>query len=74
MIAGYKQQLLKLKDQCSVKEKVMTIKTTLFDIPPCFFRSGFTGFVLADNSTMSFAEFGKQRENFEFIKEFNRRN
>jgi hypothetical protein len=52
----------------------MTIKTTLFDIPPCFFRSGFTGFVLADNSTMSFAEFGKQRENFEFIKEFNRRN
>jgi len=60
--------VLKLKEQSSLQNNLLTIKTSLFDIPTELFQGGFNGFVLADQSTVSFVDFGKQRDNFEFIK------
>ena len=51
-------------------------KTNVFDVPVEFWQSGIDTFYFRDypHSSIKFTEFAKNRENYEYIKEFNRLN
>ena len=52
------------------------LKTSVFDMPAQFWQSGLDAFYFRDfpHASITFAEFSKNRDNFEFLKEFNRLN
>ena len=51
-------------------------KISIFDVPAQFWQSGIDSFHFKDfpHSAIKFSEFSKNRDNFEFIKEFNKLN
>ena len=51
-------------------------KTNLFEVPTQFWLSGFDTFYFRDfpHSSIKFSDFGKNRDNFEYVKEFNKLN
>lgn len=64
---------------------MLEVKTSLFDLPKLlknsdqkkdhFFGKNFDSFYLPKNQkSLSFTEFAKKRDNFEFMKEFNQLN
>lgn len=57
-------------------ETTTMAKVPIFEIPLLFWQSGFDTFYFKQNPFMSikFADFAKNRSNFEYVKEFNRLN
>ncbi|TNV78763.1 hypothetical protein FGO68_gene3958 [Halteria grandinella] len=82
LAAPFKPQILSIKKSLVIKSSKQDhsqqtmAKTSVFDIPVQFWRSGITSFYFKDypHTKITFAEFGKNRENYEFVKEFNRLN
>ena len=46
------------------------IKTSLFDVPRELWKSGFNAFKM-ENSTLLFTDYAKQRDNPDFVRDFN---
>jgi hypothetical protein len=55
---------------------VVTAKTSIFDVPTLFWQAGLDSFYFKDRPSqgITFAEFAANRDNYEYIKEFNRLN
>jgi hypothetical protein len=60
----------------SPDEPTTLAKVSIFEVPQLFWQSGFDTFFFKENPFMSikFADFAKNRSNFEYVKEFNRLN
>ena len=52
-------------------QNMLIVKTTVFDVPREVWRSGFNAFQMSETSTITFADYARQRENPEFIRDFN---
>ena len=74
-IIALKKSLVIKTDKASGK-KVTLAKTSVFEVPTQFWQNGFDSFFFKDYPKLSikFSDFSKNRENFEYIKEFNRLN
>ena len=76
---AFKSTILALKSAMKLrkegKQDAYDIKASITDLPSEFFRSNFDAFYFTSNdSSMSFQEYADNRDNFEFLKEFNRLN
>ncbi|CDW87012.1 UNKNOWN [Stylonychia lemnae] len=71
-----KSSINHLKKCLVVKNDQTFIQTSIFDIPNQFWLSGLDSFYFKDSpyKQVSFKEFGKNRDNYEYIKEFNKLN
>ena len=71
-----KPALLALKKTLTVKHDQQQVKTDVFLLPKQFWQSGFDEFYFKEHPTkqISFAEFAKNRDNYEYVKEFNKLN
>lgn len=72
---------MNLKKQLVIKQKgadesSTVLKTSVFDLPAQFWQSGIDSFHFRDfpHAKITFSDFSNNRDNFEFIKEFNRLN
>lgn len=78
----YKKEIVSLKKSLVIKRSKIDdstqtqLKTSVFDIPVKFWQSGLDSFHFRDfpHSSIKFSEFAKNRENYEYVKEFNRLN
>ena len=75
-LSAIKTQMIKLQKAMTFNKKsgAWTIKCNLFDIPNVLWnQTNFDGFGFSDGS-ISFADFAKNKGNFEFLKNFSSRN
>jgi hypothetical protein len=68
--------MIKNGSKFSADEAITMAKVSVFEVPQLFWQSGFDTFFFKENPFMSikFADFAKNRSNFEYVKEFNRLN
>ena len=73
-IMSFKKSLVIKNNKIDSQQTVA--KTSIFDVPTQFWQSGFDSFFFKEypHASIKFTDFAKNRENFEYIKEFNKLN
>ena len=68
-----KQTILKFRTNMVSKpdQNALIVKTSVFEVPREVWRSGFNAFQMGNNEVVSFDEYARQRENPDFVRDFN---
>jgi len=72
-IKQLKGSIVEMKKNLTVNKKSgdIEVKTNIFSIPNEIWSQNFDQFVFDSGKTMTFLEFAENKDNFEFMKEFN---